>query len=109
MDVAAGGVMCFGKRRAGVDGFVGGSVGIAMDGGDEAIAAPGSRFDVDRGFGGIAESAADIGNLHRERMVIDEGVGPQSGEKFVAAAHIRRTVCPIGQQIESLRSEHDFG
>ena len=109
VDVAAGGVMGFGKRRAGGEGFEGGIASVVADRGDEAITAPGAGFDVKRSFGGIAERAADIGNLHRERVVIDEGIGPKRGKEFVAAADIRRPVCQIGEQIERLGSEHDFG
>jgi hypothetical protein len=105
VDVAGKGVVRFGDFR-----WSGGRRDFRLgDGGDEAVAAAGAGFDVGGAARGVAERAADVGDLDREGVVVNKGIGPESVEEFVACAEVTRVGGEVGKKVEGLGGEGDFG
>jgi hypothetical protein len=47
--------------------------------------------------------------LDGESVIVDEGIGPEGGEEFVAAADGAGALGEVGEEVEGLGREDDFG
>ena len=79
------------------------------NGSDEAIAAPGNRFDVERRVKRIAKCVAQVGDRHIEAVIeVNEGIrGPEKAIQLISRDQFARIFQQIDQDEERLFAELD--